>query len=440
MKLYYPSYFRSLSPLTVVVLCAFHLLVSCHQIMIPDVPKDHWEIFTSPEALPLHEEWRKNLEGVYVVEGSEDFGSEAALKWTYTLAGQDTTYHLSVFLEKDAAYFICEGKRLDQKILLNGYWRKMVNTQTGLVRLILDVGNNASLTKDSGKTVMKGSFGKGDAEPDKSIRLRYNRPLYSQQPMEIIGHRGGGRVSDLLPASENTVELIRMASRLGATGVEIDVQSTSDGIPVLYHDAHINDRLTHKTGIRGALKDYRYTELAGDVRLKNGERIPTLEQALDTIIHHTPLRYIWLDVKDSLTLPLTLKLQSAALQKAASLGREIEITIGIHDESVYNRFLLLPDFKSIPSLCELDPEYATTINARIWAPLWTEGLQKEKLMKVHAEGRRAFVWTVDQPKQILKFMKEGGYDGLVSNYPSLVAFYYYSQQPSFGTQRRSAAK
>ena len=93
-------------------------------------------------------------------------------------------------------------------------------------------------------------------EPTKKISLKYMRPLYNKTPLEITAHRGGGRNGDLLPASENSVEIIQLAPRLGATGVEIDVQQTRDGVLVLYHDERINDRLTHKTGIRGKLKEY----------------------------------------------------------------------------------------------------------------------------------------------------------------------------------------
>lgn len=71
-------------------------------------------------------------------------------------------------------------------------------------------------------------------------------------------------------------------------------------------------------------------------------------------------------------------------------------------------------------------EKASKINARIWAPLWKEGLQKDKLDRMHRQRRRVFVWTVDQPEQMRQFM-DGGYDGLGSNYPSPVACYYYTR-------------
>ncbi len=61
----------------------------------------------------------------------------------------------------------------------------------------------------------------------------------------IIGHRGARRL-----AIENTLESIRIALAEGAHGVEFDVQQTSDGELVLFHDddlrrvAHCEGRVT----------------------------------------------------------------------------------------------------------------------------------------------------------------------------------------------------
>jgi hypothetical protein len=41
-----------------------------------------------------------------------------------------------LFCEKDAAYFICQGKKRKDTILLNGYWRKMDNSKTGKARFL----------------------------------------------------------------------------------------------------------------------------------------------------------------------------------------------------------------------------------------------------------------------------------------------------------------
>ena len=47
---------------------------------------------------------------------------------------------------------------------------------------------------------------------------------------------------------------------------------------------------------------------------------------------------------------------------------------------------------------------------------------------VHAAGRRAFVWTLDVPASIYDFMNNGKFDGILTNYPSVTAYYHYVRQ------------
>ena len=48
---------------------------------------------------------------------------------------------------------------------------------------------------------------------------------------KIIAHRGASG-----SAPENTLAAIRLAAEHGATWIEIDVNISSDGVPVLFHD------------------------------------------------------------------------------------------------------------------------------------------------------------------------------------------------------------
>ena len=68
----------------------------------------------------------------------------------------------------------------------------------------------------------------------------FNRPL-------VIAHRGA---SGLAP--ENTLAAFRLALALGADGVELDVQLSADGEPVVIHDARVN-RTTDRTGAVASL-------------------------------------------------------------------------------------------------------------------------------------------------------------------------------------------
>ena len=96
-------------------------------------------------------------------------------------------------------------------------------------------------------------------------------------------------------------------------------------------------------------------------------------------------------------------------------------------EDAMNEFLALPDFAVAPNLCELTLEDVDKTKAEIWAPRFTLGTQNEAVEKVHAAGRQAFVWTLDVPDLVQQYLREGQFDAILSNYPSMIAYYYYVQ-------------
>jgi glycerophosphoryl diester phosphodiesterase len=98
---------------------------------------------------------------------------------------------------------------------------------------------------------------------------------------KVIGHRGAKAY-----APENTLASIHTAADIGAAWVEIDVKLTRDHVPIIFHD----EELARCTGAAGLVaetdfKDIRELDagyLFGDSFM--GERIPTLEEALNVII------------------------------------------------------------------------------------------------------------------------------------------------------------
>jgi glycerophosphoryl diester phosphodiesterase len=47
---------------------------------------------------------------------------------------------------------------------------------------------------------------------------------------------------------------------------------------------------------------------------------------------------------------------------------------------------------------------------------------------MQAEGRKVICWTIDVPAFIRQYINEGEFDGLLTNYPSLVTYYHYIRQ------------
>ena len=93
----------------------------------------------------------------------------------------------------------------------------------------------------------------------------------------IVGHRGAAAL-----APENTLAGINKAADLGIHGIEIDVQLTADGIPVIIHDETI-DRCTNGSGELASLtlKQLKQFDAGSwfDAAFFN-EKVPTLEEVL----------------------------------------------------------------------------------------------------------------------------------------------------------------
>lgn len=400
---------------------------SCQALIDAPVPNLHWPLFAHDSSVPLQKSVYQQLEGVYTITGNDDdFGDSAVIKWTYDINRSDTNYYLSFFCQEDVRYFIMQGKSSGDSILLNGYWRNIENTKTG--KAYFFISNNAgafallSGLQPASPPAIRGLYGFDEEEPHKQIRFSFHRSLSPSSGFLIVGHRGGGRNNDLLPASENSIEMLHLASRFGCNGVEIDVKLTRDKIPVLYHDNQINNRLTEKPAFHGPISDYSYAELEKDISLKRGGKIPMLRDALHTILYNTPMEFVWLDCKYTGSMQPVKALQQEFLQKAKAAGRQFQIVIGIPDEDVAKEFRKLPGYKKTPSLAELDIMKSVQLGSGYWGTSWIQGLQRKQTTKAQSYGLKVIVWPLDIPDKIEQYIRHGRFDGALSNRPTAVAY------------------
>lgn len=104
--------------------------------------------------------------------------------------------------------------------------------------------------------------------------------------MQLIGHRGAAGL-----APENSLAGFMLAVELNLWAVEFDVQVTRDGVPVLMHDK----LLERTTSGAGYTADISFVELEEVVRLKNGERVPSLADVLEVVAPATQMR-VYLEI------------------------------------------------------------------------------------------------------------------------------------------------
>lgn len=379
------------------------------------------------ETYPLTDASKQIMDGVYQVsEGSDFFGEQVVVKWNRT--------NLLIACD-NGKYFVLGAGRLDSVIFLDGYWRNGYSDGTGATTLMIsrDKGGSQIVKGVIPPSItIVGNYGFSYNLADKELVLTWLRPFSEKvrnSKFNILAHRGGGRTSDRLPVSENSIAMINFTERLGSTGIEVDVRLTSDGIPFLYHDNDLNICLTQKGPIAGPPENYTFAQLSGFVRLIHGEQIPTLEEALTFTVDSTLLTFVYLDIKgDPGTIEKVAPIQQRMLERAAAKGRDLHIYYGIPNTDVLNELMNYPNYKSVPSLCELTVDDVRMVNAMVWAPRWTLGTQNDLVTQMHNEGRLAVCWTIDEVSWIREYVNNGLFDGLLTNYPYVVAYYKYIQQ------------
>ncbi|KAM6913995.1 glycerophosphodiester phosphodiesterase 1-like [Lycodopsis pacificus] len=176
---------------------------------------------------------------------------------------------------------------------------------------------------------------------------RVLRPRAPSGGVPVVALRGGS-----YDAPENTLAAIREASRNGATGVELDLSFTADGVPILMHDETV-DRTTNGSGPVSSLLLVQLKKLdaAARHRLKDkfsGEKVPTLQEAVEECIRH------------QLTIFFDVKGQP---DKAASVLREMYKKFPVlYNSSIVSSF----EPKVIYKMRQTDPNVVTALIHRPW--------------------------------------------------------------------------
>ncbi|KAM3864149.1 glycerophosphodiester phosphodiesterase 1-like [Diretmus argenteus] len=174
------------------------------------------------------------------------------------------------------------------------------------------------------------------------------RPRAPSGGVPVVAHRAGSH-----DAPENTLAAIREASRNGATGVELDLSFTADGVPVLMHDDTV-DRTTNGSGPVSRLQWSQLSRLDASARHRlkdkfSEEKVPTLQEAVEECIRHQLT--IFFDVRGH-------------PDKAASVLHEMFQTFPV----LYNSSIVCSfEPKVIYKMRQADPKVVTALTHRPWS-------------------------------------------------------------------------
>lgn len=235
---------------------------------------------------------------------------------------------------------------------------------------------------------------------------------------QITAHRGFSA-----KAPENSEYAFLAAIDAGADYIELDVQQSSDGEIVVFHDSKL-DRTTNGTG---NVSDYTYTELSS---FSCGEWFGEGEYSDAKIMLLSDVLAL---CGDDIMLNIEIKKTGNAKDTAAkvvALLEEYEMT----DSCYITSF----SYQALKTVKETDPSVKTGLILTIASAAVYSNMQyidaisvnyifadQNMISTAHRNGKKVFVWTVNNSSDITR-MTTLGADNIITDHPDTALKTVYS--------------
>lgn len=231
----------------------------------------------------------------------------------------------------------------------------------------------------------------------------------------VLGHRGGRGES--WPA-ENTCEAFARALREGARGVELDVRLCGSGEPVVHHDRTLA-RVTERRDARG-IHEVPRVDLP---RLRGGEKIPTLAEALELFGRDHVV-----NVEVKADVPSRREVVGVVAKLLNQLGESAPSIV----VSSFDPVVVLGFAKAAPNVTRgmliggRTPRLSTALPrvmrraAGIEAAHLEDGIiTRERVTRLRASKLRVVAWTVNDAARAIA-LRDMGVETIITDYPGLI--------------------
>ncbi|XCF06729.1 glycerophosphodiester phosphodiesterase family protein [Tamlana crocina] len=219
-----------------------------------------------------------------------------------------------------------------------------------------------------------------------------------------IGHRGAaGHIA------ENTVESVKKAIELGATGIEVDVHVCASGELVVFHDFTL-DRVTNSTGeiAQKTLSELKQLKVLGEFE------IPTLDEVVSVLDNNTLLN---IELKGQNTTKPVARFIERHVEKKGWAWRDFLVSSFQKDllEQVYATHLPIMLGVLTDTNLEEALNFARQIQAVSIHPDYTM-LTDEHVKNIQSNNMQVITYTVNDKVHIER-LKAYGVDGIISDFP-----------------------
>ena len=229
----------------------------------------------------------------------------------------------------------------------------------------------------------------------------------------IFAHRGASGY-----APENTLPSFSLAAKMGAHGIELDVQLSRDGELVVIHDETV-DRTSNGSGwvFQKTLSELKSLDFSAGFPEQGPVPVPTLAEVFD-LIKPTGLR-------------INIELKNSRIDYPGLEQRCIDLAdrAGMLDRVIFSSF----NHNSMQKIKQINPdlkcgllydavlvkpwEYAKAIGADAIHPLFCElFINKDECAAAHEAGLAVNTWTVNE-EEFLRMTIAAGADIIITNYP-----------------------
>ncbi|MFK7921974.1 MAG: glycerophosphodiester phosphodiesterase [Bacteroidia bacterium] len=247
-------------------------------------------------------------------------------------------------------------------------------------------------------------------------------PAASDKKPITIAHRGLSA-----QAPENTLSAIRLALEAQVDMIEFDLHMSRDQIPVVIHDPTL-ERTTDGTGPVKEMSLFELRKLDagawfGDAYL--GERIPTLTEVMAMVQGKTKLliELKWDD--DGKVYPGLVDSVLAEIKRFqaedwcviqsfdAGMIRDVKAKV----PALEAQKLIFYDLPILPG--HIDRQWQWTDGSAFdegvsAINVWLRGLSPRLVNRIHADGKKVYVYTVNDPAD-LAYCQKLGVDGVITD-------------------------
>jgi glycerophosphoryl diester phosphodiesterase len=233
-------------------------------------------------------------------------------------------------------------------------------------------------------------------------------------PVMVIAHRGFSG-----EAPENTLAAFRKAIEVGSDMLELDVHLSKDKEIVVIHD----ENLERVTNGQGKVTDFTLKDLKKlDAGFRfgppfSGERIPTLKEVLQLtqrrILVNIEIKspsqgqYPMVELVDRV-LREVIKEKMLNQVIFSSFNPMALERIKTREPRAWVALLYHKDWNSLREITAGESFFILNLRRNF--------LTKEKITKIHQEGMKVNVYTVDSEEEMEQFIR-WGIDGIITNQP-----------------------